>query len=347
MNRLISLIGLGLALILASPLLVLAEETSVERIGQDGAINWQLLKVSAKGTGVAPPKAQNQAQARALAQRAAVTIARRNLLEVVKGVRLDSTTKVENFLVTDDRVNSAVQGVLQNALVEEVVLLPDGSYQATVSTALTENLGAILFALGKSDPNKPAPAPFPQSTVNPEMAAKISELERRLTDLEAKMAQAEKANAEAHQDILAKIETNKATVAQPVVPAPVTVPVAVSVVVPEQKIPFTGLVIDAQGLGFKPCLRPALHSADGSLFYPAEVVRMDVAVQRGYVRYYRDIGQAQRSGVVGSTPQTVKAEGLLSGPGNIKLSTEDSALLKRILSSSPNFLEEGKVIIVF
>jgi len=55
------------------------------------------------------------AQARLMAERAAVVVAQRNLLEIVKGVRVDSDTRVQNFMTDYDVVYSRVSGVVKGA----------------------------------------------------------------------------------------------------------------------------------------------------------------------------------------------------------------------------------------
>jgi len=60
-----------------------------EKIGDYGYIDWLNQKVYAKGLGIAPKNKRNSTQANALAYRAAVVVAQRNLLEVIKGVHID------------------------------------------------------------------------------------------------------------------------------------------------------------------------------------------------------------------------------------------------------------------
>jgi hypothetical protein len=59
-----------------------------------GKINWTSGEVTATGIGAPPAQPANSAQARAMAERAAFVVALRNLLEVVKGVRVDRKSVV-------------------------------------------------------------------------------------------------------------------------------------------------------------------------------------------------------------------------------------------------------------
>src|SRR5512143_3389406 len=80
-----------------------------------GVINWTVGEVYAKGIGAPPAFPGNAAQARAMAERAAYVVALRNLLETVKGVRVDSETLVENFMVKSDVVRTRVDGIVKGA----------------------------------------------------------------------------------------------------------------------------------------------------------------------------------------------------------------------------------------
>ncbi len=80
-----------------------------------GLIDWGTGVVRARGSGVVDPGDPNHARARLMAERAAVVVAQRNLLEIIKGVRVDSDTKVENFVTRFDVIYSHVEGVVKGA----------------------------------------------------------------------------------------------------------------------------------------------------------------------------------------------------------------------------------------
>lgn len=93
----------------------LAEPGGVEEPVPGGNVDWSENTVRARGTGVIDPGTRNLAQARVMAERAAVVVAQRNLLEIVKGVRVDSDTRVENFMTDYDVVYSRVEGFVKGA----------------------------------------------------------------------------------------------------------------------------------------------------------------------------------------------------------------------------------------
>jgi hypothetical protein len=97
-----------------------------------GSIDWESGYVTATGIGMAPPGASSKAQARALALRAATVTARRNLLEIVKDVHIDSTTTIRNNMVADDTVESVIRGKLHNSRILDTAYMSDGTVQVTV-----------------------------------------------------------------------------------------------------------------------------------------------------------------------------------------------------------------------
>src|SRR5512147_919348 len=116
----------------------------VNRVGSTGKVDWTTNVITAVGIGAPPAQSANAAQARAMAERAAQVVAYRNLLEAVKGVQVDSTTTVENFIVTSDVVKTQVSGIIQGATVMDKKYMSDGSVEVTVGMKLT---GALAEAL--------------------------------------------------------------------------------------------------------------------------------------------------------------------------------------------------------
>ena len=102
-------------LLAESPTLELPSTGKVTESFDNGEVDWSDNRVRATGTGVVDPDNPNRAQARLMAQRAAVVVAQRNLLEIVQGVRVDSETRVENFMTDYDVIYTRVEGVVRDA----------------------------------------------------------------------------------------------------------------------------------------------------------------------------------------------------------------------------------------
>lgn len=80
-----------------------------------GVIDWGARVVRARGSGVVDPGDPNPARARLMAERAAVVVAQRNLLEILKGVRVDADTRVENFVTKFDVIYTHLEGIVKGA----------------------------------------------------------------------------------------------------------------------------------------------------------------------------------------------------------------------------------------
>ena len=178
---------IGLVVIFLGSLLInqpgQAREPDLEPVGQYGAIDWISQKIMATGIGVPSAEVgQNGAQAKVMARRAAEVVARRNLLEVVKGVRIDSRTSVVDYTVKDDTIVSRVTGVLDNSVVEGFRNMADGSVEATVSIPLSRQLLGILLQLPSRTDTAPV-ANHQAVTVE----KRIFMLEERIRVLEEKL----------------------------------------------------------------------------------------------------------------------------------------------------------------
>src|SRR5512147_2875931 len=125
----------------------------IETTGSSGKIDWTTGVITSVGIGAPPAQPANAAQARAMAERAAQVVAYRNLLEAVKGVRIDATTTVENFMVTSDVIRTQVSGFVQGAMVMDKKYMSDGSVEVTVGMKLTGALADTL--LPKTPPAPP------------------------------------------------------------------------------------------------------------------------------------------------------------------------------------------------
>ncbi|MBU0986663.1 MAG: hypothetical protein KKH68_05350 [Proteobacteria bacterium] len=159
-----------------------AQDPAMERVGNHGSIDWVEQKVIAKGIGAPPEKYYGKPQARPLAQRAAITDARRNLLEVIKGVHIDSITSVNNYMVRDDTIVARVQGIVQNSSVDDIQYMSDGTVEVIVSMPLTGQLGETLIQMAAQHPMPAAAALTGQG-----VEARIQRLEDRVKALEDKL----------------------------------------------------------------------------------------------------------------------------------------------------------------
>lgn len=109
---------------------------------------------------------------------------------------------------------------------------------------------------------------------------------------------------------------------------------------------YTGLVLDAHGLDFRPSMSPKIFDENGQEVYGSGYVSREFAVQQGMIGYAKDLTAAQTNPRVTNEPFTVK--GLRTeGPGrsNVVISNADAAKI-RSASENLSFLKKCRVMIV-
>lgn len=249
----------------------------VEPVGTAGRVDWSTGVITAVGIGAPPAQPANPAQARAMAERAAQVVAYRNLLEAVKGVRVDATTLVENFMVTSDIIRTEVNGIIQGATVMDKKYMSDGSVEVTIGMKLT---GALADAL------------LPKTPLTP--------------------------------------PTGLTGTLTPAAPGQV----------------YTGLIVDARGLGARPAMAPKILNEEGKEVYGSAWVNRDYAVREGMAGYLKDPTAAMTNPRVTDRPLMVKAL-KVSGSARVDLviANADAAMLHST-AQNLSFLEKCRVIIL-
>ncbi|MGB6381002.1 MAG: hypothetical protein WBG51_07505 [Syntrophobacteria bacterium] len=256
--------------------MVWAQGEVVQQFDQ-GSINWSTGKVVAVGIGAPPDKPANMAQARAMARRAAITVARRNLLEISQGVQVDSMTLVKDFTVKSDIIRTSVQGVVRNAQVIDTAYMSDGSVEVTMVMSLGGEFANVIL------PPPPMGTEFPMLPPGTEM--------------------------------------------------------------PTSQV-YTGMVIDARGLGARPAMAPKIVDESGKEIYGSAMVNREFAVQQGMVGYAKDLSAAQGNNRVTDRPVTIKAL-RTSGAAKCDVVISDSDAAK-LTSAAENlsFLQKCRVMVV-
>jgi hypothetical protein len=133
----------------------------VEQMGDKGKINWSEGYVEAVGIGAPPERYIGKPQARPMALRAARVDAYRNLLEVTKGVRVDSATVVKDFTVQSDVINAQVEGLVKGAKPVNQEYMSDGTVEVTLRMSFSGGFSQVIVpkALDKKPVLAPPAAP--------------------------------------------------------------------------------------------------------------------------------------------------------------------------------------------
>jgi hypothetical protein len=319
----------------------------VERMGH-GAVNWTRGMVTAKGSGAPPTGVTNMAQARLMAERAAKADALRNLLETVKGVRVDSETTVESFTTKSDRVLTRVSGIVIGARVAETKYLSDGAVEVTVAVNLTGELLAVMLQelpplsqpLMPAPPlSRPLPAPVKPSPGPPpaEKPALPPPAPSKPTAQESKVQPPPVTQPAGTPP--PSIETRVQT--------PTKSPARAEENLDLKKLEYTGLIIDARKLGLRPALVPKILNEKGELVYSSQSVGQQDIVRMGLVGYAKDVNAAARNQRVTADPVVVTG---ISATGEKKtdvvISNRDAQI---VLTTAPytGYLKNGRVMVVY
>jgi len=95
----------------------------------------KIIEISAIGMGIAPENTISPAQALALAKRAAIVDAYRQLGEKMYGIRVNAKETVKDMIVRDSTVRTKVMAVIKNAEITETVF-KDGLCQVNMEVKL-------------------------------------------------------------------------------------------------------------------------------------------------------------------------------------------------------------------
>ena len=99
---------------------------------------------------------------------------------------------------------------------------------------------------------------------------------------------------------------------------------------------YTGVIVDAGGMGLKPSFSPVIYDTNGRAIYGVSNINYDQAISQGMVGYSSSVSAAQTLPRVGATPLVIKAVQVRGGnnstnPVNVVVSVDDG---DRILAAN-------------
>jgi hypothetical protein len=319
LTRVLSLaIALSLAASLALPPVAAGQavEESVNGPGSggqpaEGRIDWSDHTLVVYGEGVAPTGVDNPGLRRLLGQRAAKTVAYRNLLELVGQVRVDAETQVSLAMVTSDTIRTRVAGLVQGATVVPGSLEErDGVYRVALRLKLTDDfLRALLPVLGG-----PAAATSP---------------------LGAPVTSSRTAAATGAPDA--------APARDPASPPPAGPTSRFDVV------RYTGLLVDARGLDLRPGLAPRVLDPEGRVVFTGAGADAGYAASMGIAGYLRDWDQAlvsDRFGAQSRNPLIVKAIAAVGNNRTDAVVSDEDRVRIAMADAVTGFLRQCRVVFV-
>ncbi len=304
----------------------------------NGTINWSKGIITATGSSAAPPSLKNPAQARLMAKRAAIVDARRNLLETVKGVRVDAQTTVQSHMTVSDVVVSKVNGMVKLSVVVSTRYMNNGAVEVTVAMPLTgdllklmlEQLGKLAGSytpsplsreipqrkpLTRPPPPRPSPSPPVPEPSSPSLTLKPT--------VEAKAA-------------IDKKEAKKEIVKD-------EFPTDLDL----SKLNYSGLVVDARRLQLRPALVPKILDQRGEIVYSAANLIQKDSVKMGVVGYAKDVDAAKKNQRVTATPFVIKG---VHATGQKKTDVVINNRDAKVVQGSDrhtNYLKNGRVLVVY
>ena len=295
-KNLLAAVVLGLSMSLTSvvPAVASADDVSVQvNVQQNvkGSVNWAKgaeADVEAWGVGL-PPENVPAARGTALARRAAIVDAYRQLAETIKGVQIDAETSMRDLAIESDIVNTKINALVQGARIVEETANDDGSYTVRMAIPLYGVKSVAAIAV-----------PEAKEAILTEAAPEISD---------------------------------------DYIPAPE---------VKAQAASYTGVIVDAEGLGLEGTFSPVIYDVNGRAIYGMRNIDKDFAISQGMVEYSSDLQAASANSRAGSNPLVVKAVSVRGGgnsvnPVNVVVSVEDGD--KILYANEKSGMLENKAVV--
>jgi len=281
----------------------------------ESIINWESGYIQVTGMGTADmATAVNAVQALAMAEDAARVRAYAQLAEIILGFRITSDITVRDGIVEGSEQRMRLDGFIKGARVvapPEYEWAPDGSPLVRVTVGVR---------MGKSHPGLEAPAPVMPAAGQPPKT----------------LSQAV---------VPAVIEIEKQTVFEPYQP-PALPPQ------PTREVKnYTGLIVNAKGLGGSPSMSPKLLTPDGKEVWGTLMVSPEYAIEYGIAGWARNLDtalQVPRSGADPLIIPAVAVRGITDESAfktNFVISEEDAAFVRQ-MNERTHFLEKCNVVFI-
>ena len=251
-----------------------------------GRINYGAGVVKATGYGALPQREKfTNTQAKLMAMGAARADALRTLAMTVSSIQVTATTKVKNYVLQNDTVETRLSALLQSPRVVSESLQPDGTAVVVVQLPMygADSVASAVFpevfskSTGAGESSSSESAAEEAASVSPETWKGPSEPAVRLEPRVVKPA---------------------------AIPANFREP---SLTPLSDDGPFTSVIVDCRGLNIDAIMSPKLMDTSGREVYGTLRVTPEYAIETGIVGYPRSMAEALRGARAGAHPLIVRA----------------------------------------
>jgi len=303
-----------------------------------GEVNWTHGVIYAEGYGTASPDIKLGAQRRLLSRRAAVVDAQRNLLEITKGVRVTSMTRVSDMMVASDTTATRVRGIVKGAVVVRENYQND-IYSITMMMPVGGKLLQAVLDEGEIADGQGDLLDAGASLIATGVDRLLSFLVRPVgasTALDLDDAN----EADTVRKILDWLRSSP--------PDDVEKALVDSIERFERGSRYSGLLINAAAVSnFEVAAVPRIRDEDGNVIYPTERTSFQDVVKKRGVTYDLDLEDAIRNERVATSPFVVEAVGTWKNRfSDLVISKADAARIRESAGTVEAMNGAGVLIVI-
>lgn len=279
---------------------------------QQADINWANGYIIATGQATGSPQ-EARGKARIKATIAAKAAAQRNLLEIIKGVRITAQTTVQDAMLVEDVIRTRIDGMLKGAYLvgEPFVEIMDGAPVVTVT------MKVCLNGMPRECENRPT-------------LTNVLDLDSRPVP-----------------PFVPKVMLI-APEPPPLPPSPPAPPAGWTPPLYDTSRPVTGLVVHLNGRYFERELLPVVITQgqpDQVTVYSVKVVKPSVVRTYGAVRYADNVDSVRNNQTLGNNPMIVTAEAVTKD-NMILIRSGDAKLIRETMANGNDYLSDAKFVIL-
>lgn len=273
----------------------------------DGFVNWSKGIIAAKGKAVPPEIHQGNQQGRSMAVRQAIGNATDNLFNAIQKIQIDANTRVGDVVADGDEIFIKLKSMVKDANVVGQKYMTDGTVEVMIQMSLNGGFAQLIL-----------PPEIKQiESVKPILPGNTSDASTRREHSEGNDE-----GEPADEPAAGQTEKNDP---------------------PET---YTGVVVDARGIVFRPAMAPRIVDENGAEVFGAEFASREYAVQQGMCGYTKELAGAAKDPRVADNPMMLKGirtKGL--GQCDILVSNSDANRLRSDFKHL-DVLKQCRVLIV-